>query len=156
MIIATKFFGDIEIKPQDILEFPGGLPGFEDVKRFVLLNMEEKGIYQVLQSIDQPQVALIVTNPYLFLKDYSFDLDGKTLELLEIESPKDVIILSIVTLRTPFSETTVNLQAPVVVNYNRNKGKQVILNDTFYHTKHLLASFRKEEKQHVSAESENK
>ncbi|MFG6114697.1 flagellar assembly protein FliW [Halobacillus sp. MO56] len=156
MKIVTKFFGELTIGRKEIIDFPAGLPGFEQEKAFVLLKMEDEGVYQVLQSVHRPEVALIVTNPYLFLPNYEFEIELQTQKLLKIVSPEDVIILSVVTLRDPFSKTTVNLQAPLVVNYNKNIGKQVILNDTSYHTKHLLASFRKEAVQHAGAESKNK
>lgn len=156
MKIATKFFGELSIGKNEIIDFPAGLPGFEQEKAFVLLKMEDEGVYQVLQSVEQQEVAFIVTNPYLFFSNYEFEIDPQTQKLLKIVSPEDVIILSVVTLRDPFSKTTMNLQAPLVVNYNENIGKQVILNDTSYHTKHLLASFRKEDIQHAGAESKSK
>lgn len=51
-----------------------------------------------------------------FFKDYGFDLDETTVELLEIESAEDVEVMAILTIEEPFEKSTANLMAPIVVN----------------------------------------
>ncbi|MYL33973.1 flagellar assembly protein FliW [Pontibacillus yanchengensis] len=140
MNIHTKFFGEVEIKEESIIEFPNGLPGFEHETRFVLLDIDEQSTYHSLQSVEQAEIALIVTNPYLFFRDYEFILDDNTVNLLGIQNSEDVVILSVLTLKDPFKDTTANLQAPIVLNSQNNKAKQVILKDTAYETKHHIIS----------------
>lgn len=138
MNIQTKYFDEITIEEKDILRFGQGIPGFLEEKQFVLLPLTEDQVYFVLQSVKTPELAFVVTNPFLFFKDYDFVLDEATVEQLNIEKPEDVAVYSILTLQDPFEKTTANLQAPVVVNTKNNQAKQVILNDEKYKTKHSL------------------
>lgn len=135
MKINTKFFGEIDVNEEQIIQFPNGIPGFEQEKEFVLLDINEEGTYSSLQSVNNAGVALVVSNPYLFFSDYEFDLDHNTVNLLNIDSHEDVMVLSVLTIKDPFKETTANLQAPIIINHKKNKAKQLILNDTNYQTK---------------------
>lgn len=138
MNIQTKFHGEIEIQPDHLWNFPKGIPGFEDEKEFVLLPIKGNDIFQVLQSSNTSSVAFIVTNPYTLVADYSFDIDEPTIELLEIEKPKDVFVLGILTLKQPFETSTINLQAPLIFQMNSRKAKQMILNDNRFTTRHTI------------------
>ncbi|WP_345242344.1 flagellar assembly protein FliW [Pontibacillus salipaludis] len=139
MNILTKYFGEVEVNSEDVIHFPNGLPGFEQEQEFVVLPIDEAGIYQSLQSVKSEEISLVVANPYVFFKAYEFSLDDKTLETLRIESPSEVAVFSVLTLREPFSDTTANLQAPIIVNTRNQKGKQLILTNTPYKTRHLIA-----------------
>ncbi|MGG0644203.1 flagellar assembly protein FliW [Sporosarcina gallistercoris] len=129
MTIQTKFHGELDIDTIAQWTFPKGLPGLEDEKQFVLLPIEENDSFQVMQSITSSNVALIVSNPYTIVNDYSFEIDEPTLELLEIKSQEDLMILAVMTLKQPFELSTINLQAPLVFNIKNHKAKQMILND---------------------------
>ncbi|MBM7570243.1 flagellar assembly protein FliW [Aquibacillus albus] len=143
MNINTKYFGEISIKDEDVIHFPHGIPGFLDEKEFALLDLEDNPVFQVLQSISNVSLAFIVTNPYHFLKEYEFELDQNTMELLHIESEKDVVVLSIVSLKDPFEESTVNLQAPIIINNTKKRGKQYITNINEFSTKVAIFSQNK-------------
>lgn len=140
MNIDTKYFGSIEIDDKEIINFPLGVPGFTSEKRFVLLPLEDNPLFQVLQSTSNTDPAFIVVNPYHFLREYAFDIDDSTIELLEIESEKDVSVLSIVSLKNPFEESTINLQAPVVINPTKNVAKQYVTNSKVYTTREGIFS----------------
>ncbi|WP_226580603.1 flagellar assembly protein FliW [Halobacillus litoralis] len=138
MKIKTKHFGDVEVKEEGCFHFEHGLPGFENYHTFALLPVDEKGVYMALQSIDESGIALIVTNPYLFLTDYEFDLDESTIAETQLEIPEDAAVYNVLTLRESLQQSTINLKAPIVLNARTKKGKQVILNNESYQTKHPL------------------
>lgn len=138
MNIQTKFHGEIDIEPISQWAFPKGLPGLEDEKQFVLLPIEGNNSFQVLQSVTSANIALIVSNPYTIVNDYSFEIDEPTLELLKIKSTEDVMILAVMTLRQSFESSTINLQAPLVFNISNLTAKQMILNDTTYNLRHTI------------------
>ncbi|MFC7062471.1 flagellar assembly protein FliW [Halobacillus seohaensis] len=138
MKIETKYFGELEVKEEDFIHFENGIPGFESYHKYALLPVDDAGLYLALQSVDEAGVALIVTNPYLFYKDYAFDLDEKSQNDLDIAKPEDVAVYGVVTVKEPFSKSTLNLQGPIIVNLEKNKGKQIILNSPTYRTKHPL------------------
>ena len=132
MKVETKYFGEIEVSEDRIIDFPQGVPGFQDQKQFVLLDLEDSPVFHVLQSVTNIKAAFIVANPYHFRKDYEFNLDDGMLEVLEIEKEEDVAVYVILSIREPFEKSTMNLQAPVVVNQTKRKGKQYIMNNSGY------------------------
>lgn len=132
MTIQTKFHGELDIDTIAQWTFPKGLPGLEDEKQFILLPIEGNDSFQVMQSVTSVNVALIVSNPYTIINEYTFEIDEPTVELLEIKSQEDLMILAVMTLKQPFESSTINLQAPLVFNINNNKAKQMILNDANY------------------------
>ena len=91
-----------------------------------------------MQSVRTPQLAFVITNPFTFYKDYDFTIEDKIVKQLDIESATDVKVFNILTLQEPFEESTVNLQAPIIINTKNNQAKQVILNNESYKTKHPL------------------
>lgn len=138
MNIHTKYSGTVTISPEDKFIFEHGLPGFEEEKEFALLPFDESGLLYVLQSITRAQVALVITDPFPFFKDYEIMLNDSQTAELEAQSQKDITVFAVLTVQEPFHETTANLQAPVVLNTARQKGRQIILADAAYRTKHKL------------------
>lgn len=139
MNIQTAFLGEVKIEESQIIRFDHGLPGFEEENKFTIIPLEESSVYQVLQSVQTPQIAFITVNPFAFT-NYSFDLDESTVHNLEIKSEEDVAILSIVTVKEPFSNSTVNLMAPIVINTRSHKAKQMILENSEFPIRHPLTS----------------
>lgn len=140
MRIRTKFFGEIELTFEQRWHFPKGIPGFEDEKEFALLPIENNTIFQVLQSVNVSDIALIVANPYLLVEDYSFDIDESTIELLDIVKESDLFVLGVLSLKEPFEKSTINLQAPIVFQIATKKAKQMILNDNMFSIRHEIGS----------------
>ncbi|WP_226676398.1 flagellar assembly protein FliW [Rossellomorea aquimaris] len=138
MKINTKYHGEIEVESEEILTFEHGIPGFGEEKQFVLLLLPENEWFHILQSVTTPQLGFVVTDPFLFFKEYDFELDQASVESLGKPSEKDVQVLSILTVRETLNESTANLQAPIILNLANRKGKQVILTNPDYQTKHQI------------------
>lgn len=138
MNIKTKYHGEMVINEKEILTFENGIPGFLDEKQFILLPLTDDRVYFVLQSVQTEELTFVVTDPFLFFPDYDFNLEDTVVSQLHIEAPTDVKVMNILTLQDPFEKTTVNLQAPIVINTKNNEAKQVILNYEAYKTKHPL------------------
>lgn len=132
MKINTKFHGAIEVERSDCWAFPQGVPGLEDEKEWIILPIDGEDVFQVLQSTKTQEVAFIVMNPYMLSPTYDLVLDEATVELLEIERQEDVLVLAVVTLREPFSTSTWNAQAPLILNAKTKKGRQMITNNKNY------------------------
>ncbi|WHY61438.1 flagellar assembly protein FliW [Cytobacillus firmus] len=137
MNILTKFHGEQVINREDIIKFPTGIPGFFEEKEFYIFPLEGTELF-VLQSVKTTEIAFIVTDPFVLFPQYEFDLPEEAIEKLEIQLDKDVATFTILTVREPFRETTANLQAPIVINQTKKLGKQVILSQTPYQTKHKI------------------
>ena len=138
MKIETKYHGEIHIEEKDIITFANGIPGFLEEKKFIFLPFGEDTGISIMQSVSNAGLAFVVTNPFLFLKEYDFTIDDQVVEQLQLESEKDVTVYVILTVQDPFEKTTANMQAPVVLNSKKQLAKQVILTNTSYHTKHSI------------------
>lgn len=130
MKIDTKLLGEVEIEEKDILTFEFGLPGFPEIKKFALLPLDTDLPIAVLQSIEETALGFIVAFPYAFKNDYAFDISEEDLIDLQIEKEEDILVYSIVTLKESFNDSTLNLLAPVILNINKNLGKQIVLQDS--------------------------
>ncbi len=129
MIIQTKFLGEVTIEEKEIIHFANGLPGFENIKEFVILPLEKDSPFAILQSIEQYEIGFLVAFPFVFKSDYAFYLADEDSEELRLESPDDLITYTIVTLKEPFNSSTINLQAPVLINHKQKRAKQLVLQD---------------------------
>lgn len=138
MKLATKYQGEQEIDEKQVINFKNGIPGFQDETEFALLPFLDELPYFILQSTQTPELAFVVVDPYPFFPAYQYELPAALIESLKIESHEDVATFVILTLKEPFSASTANLKGPVVINVKEKEGKQLILNESTYETKHSL------------------
>ena len=147
MRLKTKYFGEIECSEEDKLHFPAGLFGFEEEKEFFLLPFEGgEGSLLCFQSAVTPGLAFVAMNPFSLKPDYAPVLTPAELEDMGVERSEDLCFYTLCVVRSPVSESTVNLRCPVAINDQTRQAVQVILEDGGYHMHHLLSEFgRKEE-----------
>ena len=139
MILKTKYFGELEVEETEIYHFKHGVPGFEQVKRFVLINNEEEGSpFKWLQGVDEPRPAFVIVDPFAIRKDYEVELKDEVLEELDIKDAADVSVYCIVVVPDDISKMTVNLQAPLILNTVSHKGRQFILDTDRYGVRHYI------------------
>lgn len=139
MNIQTSRFGDIEVPETNLIEFTRELPGFENESSFALLPCGDDSPFVFMQSVTTPELAFLLTDPFLFFAGYEFEIDDATLEELAIDSSEDVHICAILTMYGgDVSSMTANLLAPVVINTANRKAKQVVVEKSSYTTKHEL------------------
>src|SRR6056297_3577026 len=131
MKLKTTLFGEIEIDKEDIITFKDGLYGFKDEKEFVLLADKDAPFFW-LQSVTNPDLDFVVTEPWGFCKDYEFDLTEGVEEELKLEDEDDVLIVNIIVVPENPEDMTMNLKAPIVVNKVQRLAKQIILEDDGY------------------------
>ncbi|WP_332239063.1 flagellar assembly protein FliW [Sporolactobacillus sp. KGMB 08714] len=136
MKIFTKYFGEQEVDASEIVTFPAGLPGFSDEKRFIFQPFGE--VFSILQSIDRTEIAFVTTSPFLFFDRYSVDLPDHFVRQLAVQSKSDVAVRVIVSVQKPFSESTANLRAPVIINTRDRVGKQYIPERSSYSLRERL------------------
>jgi flagellar assembly factor FliW len=117
-----------DVEDDRLLTFADGIPGFPEAKRFALVDLAQEGAFQLLQSLDDPDVALIVCVPWLFFPDYAPVLDSRDQQDLGIDHPEDAIVFCAVTVGD--EETLyLNLLGPFVINAQTRQGRQVVLAD---------------------------
>lgn len=138
MQIQTVYFGEVEIDSKKVIYFENGIPGFEEEKEFIILPLEENSAFEVMQSVQNSQLAFIIISPYAVSISYSFDIDEVTVHALGIEEEHEVTVYVIVSLKETLDQSTVNLKAPIIINTTNNKAKQVILNKEEYAIRYPL------------------
>ena len=119
-------FGEIEYDPDNTLQFPEGLVGFEALRAFVVMPNEKEGPLFWIQSIDDPQVAFILTDPTGFYFDYKVVPDGRERQKLGIDEDGECLIVSVVSVLAD-RKITLNLAAPILFAPETNRALQVIL-----------------------------
>ena len=127
-ILPTKALGSIEIRPEQIIRFPDGLFGFNECTEFALLEESEDAHFKWLQSTTDPNVAFIINQPELFMRDpYRAVVSSADLSLLQVKRTEDCLIFVIVTIpHDQPDKMTANLQGPVLINRDSRTGRQVI------------------------------
>ena len=137
--VNTSRFGEIEVDESKIVHFENGIPAFDDEHEFIILPYEEDSPYYFMQSLKSPDLAFLLTIPFLFFNDYSFELDDDTVKELDIKDPEKVFYYSMVTIPNgSIRYMTANLVAPIVLNSENMQAKQVVLEKSNYTTKHRL------------------
>ena len=127
MLIDTDRFGTFDTKDSKLIEFPQGLPGFEDLHNFIILEVAQTKPIYWLQSTDNKYVALPVILTFEILDDYYIDIRDNELDELFVQSQNDLLIMNVVVIPEPIEKMTVNLAAPIVINAVKGIGKQIIV-----------------------------
>lgn len=112
-----------------VLRFVDGIPGFGGAHDFTLSDLTEDGTFQLLASMDDPGLSLVVTVPWLFFPDYAPDLPDSDLRSLGIESAGEVAVFCSVIAEEVSEGLILNLRAPFVANHRTLTARQVILED---------------------------
>lgn len=145
MLLKTTQFGEIEIDKTKKILFKEGIPGFEMLKEYILLEDEDiQSPFKYLQSTDQGDVCFVLFNPYTLKTDYKPTIKEKYFAKLGGGKDEDFFVLVMVTIGKTLVETTVNLMAPLLIHQETRLGLQVITEDDTYTTKHPILDFKQE------------
>ena len=159
MKLTTRHFGEIDIDESKIIAFEDGLPGFEELKRFVLFHDETEAentdaagdrpvnadsVFLWLQSVDDGEVSFVLLNTFMFMPSYAPEIEEAALDSLGTFEPGDLIIRNIAVVSDKLENMTVNLCAPVVINEATQKGKQVMVTNKEYHVRHRIVQESRE------------
>lgn len=138
IVVKSSRFGEIAVDPVEVVTMKGGLLGFSGLERFVLINNPEQAPFMWLQCLDDGELAFVVVDPFVFFPGYKVSAKRDEIEPLGLSRIEDATILSIVTIPLNPSDITANLRGPLVFNVDTRIGKQLVLIDDRYHTKHYL------------------
>ncbi len=136
MEVRTTRFGVIEIAEDRVITFPKGLLGFPGQKQYCLLEPGDDACFFWLQSLDEPSLAFVVTDPSLFVQDYSVPIREEQMKELNLSSLDDAQVFCIVNKLE--EQLTGNLQGPLIVNTLSRVGEQMVLAEKRWTTRHPL------------------
>lgn len=160
MQISTVRFGTVEIDENKILFFHGGLPGLEEYKEFVILQISESYPVVWMQSTEEGSVCLPVIDSFLAVPDYTFNISDGDVTELELSGPENLLVLSVVVIPEEIEGMTTNLAAPIIINMESGHAKQIILNGGEYNVRypifHEICRLIKEENADAGSVKEDK
>lgn len=138
MTIQTNV-GEITVEEKDIVVFKQGLPGFERLRKFAVIALEDTRPIQWLVSLEDKEVSLPVIDPWMVRYDYHLDIPKNIVEYLNITKEDKVFIITVIRIPDSKPDTmTVNLAAPIIINLDNNKALQYIPEKSEYQLRHLV------------------
>jgi flagellar assembly factor FliW len=132
-VINTRF-GQVEYDPDKTLNFPRGLVGFEDLHDFIVMPNKKNGPLFWIQSVDDPDIAFVLSDPTNFFLDYRVVPDDREKAILGMGEEDECFVLTVATV-PPDRQITFNLMAPILYAPASNRAIQVILENSNYSTK---------------------
>jgi len=146
MIIKTKYFDEIEVTDEEKIHFPEPIPGFEDQFNYVIVQFyEDSDSLLCLQSVENPDLALVLINPNCVMDKYTPVLSHEDKTALQADKDTPLAYYAISVVHDDWKDSTINLKCPVVVNPEKMLGRQIIMEDTSYSMRHPIESeFTKE------------
>lgn len=150
--IETSRFGRIEVDDKAVLHF-NGLPGFSNATRFAVVDHSDTESFSWLVSLDDPNLAFVIANPWHFFPGYDPAVAPRHLKGLDIADSDHLEIVVFASFHGP--KVTLNLSAPILINRDARRAAQVILDDPRYSTREEIPALdsKRAQSQAVSAES---
>lgn len=138
--IDTRF-GELEVDPSQVITFPRGIPGFEKNTRWKLFHEMNQdggwlnGVVVYLQSLDEGDVSLPLTDPTLFGFNYDLVLTDSEVAELGLKDPGDILVMTTLSVKNAvqgahppaLSDLYVNISAPILINVKSRIGMQKVL-----------------------------
>ncbi len=149
MQVETTRFGVLDIPDDRVIHFPKGLLGFSQCKRYCLLEPGEDGAFWWLQSIEEPSLAFVVTDPSIFVPEYTVPIKPEQMAEWGLERLEDAQVFVIV---NKVDQTlTGNLQGPLVINTVTKQAEQVVVAEKRWTTRHALMRVQSAQPRALSA-----
>ncbi len=131
--ILTRF-GEIEYDPTNTIHFPAGILGFPTLHDFIVMPNKKEGPLFWIQSIDDTDIAFVLTDPSNFFLSYNVVPDEAEKNMLQMEEGDECFVLTVVTV-PPDQKITINLTAPILFSPKSNRAIQIILENSEYQSK---------------------
>lgn len=142
--IQSKYFGEVEYEPKDLIRFSVGLFGFEEEREFLLLPFDGSGGSMLcLQSVRTPALAFVLLDPFTLDPGYTPVLEEADLKHFGVKEEGELGFYVLCAVKNPVSDSTVNLKCPLVIHPETRQARQVIMER--YEMRHPLAEFSRGE-----------
>jgi flagellar assembly factor FliW len=109
--VESSRFGTLAIEAGAIIEFPAGLIGLGG-RRWAVVTKDESSPFSWLHSLDDPALALPVTNPWAFFADYEVALSDADTERFAAD---EVAVWVTVRTGAALADFSANLRAPILI-----------------------------------------
>jgi len=130
MKFTNRQFGELEFDEKYVIEFQEGILGFEEYKRYLIVNDEDSEPFRWLVSLEDADLSFAMIDPALIIDSYRPGV---------VKDPNATVFL-LVALKQPLEGSTTNLRSPIVIDNATQKGRQLILDDEALSVRHPLFS----------------
>jgi len=124
MEVSTTRFGRLHAEADDLVLFPAGLLGMQNLRHWLLLFDACNETVAWLQSAESDELAFAVVSPRRFAPRFQLRIGRRELQSMGLESVGDAEVLAIVGQSEP--GLSLNLKAPLLIDLERRLGRQVI------------------------------
>lgn len=130
MKIKTSRFGELEVDKKDIIEFTEGLLGFENLKKFFIVDPGDQTLILWLQSVDSADTALPIIEPKIFQPNCLIKLLPVELNSLSLDNLQNASVYTVLTIPQNVTDMSANLKAPIIINNKTKFARQIVLQDS--------------------------
>jgi flagellar assembly factor FliW len=134
MKFTNRQFGEMELEEKHIVDFPDGIIGFGEYRKFLIVDDVDSQPFRWLVSLEDEDLSFAMIDPALVVEDYQSRLFRGL----------DATIFILVAIKNPIEASTMNLRSPIVIDNGTRQGRQVILEDELLSIKHPLFNRRTE------------
>ena len=134
MKFTNRQFGEMEFEPKHVLVFPDGIIGFQNLKKYLIVDDADSQPFRWLVSLEDPDISFALIEPDAVLPDYRE----------QHIHDRDTSVFLFVAIKDPIDASTMNLRSPVVIGSTDRMGHQIILEDDTLEMRHLLFANRSE------------
>ncbi len=136
--VESSRFGSLHVERSKIIRFVRKIPGFEGLREFVLLDHDREGVFKWLQSVEDPDVAFLLTFPGLFRSGYTVPIEAHHLDELGASSVDSVAVFVMVSASRVKGSVSLNLRAPVLLNAEGMLAMQFIVDREDYECRYMV------------------
>ena len=129
----------MELTEEERIYFPEPLPGFEALFNYAIIQFySDSDSLLCLQSLDDPDLALVLINPLYVMEKYSPALSAEDMAALQAGGDTPLAYYAIAVIHDNWKDSTINLKCPVIVNPDKMLGRQIITDDNSYSMRHPI------------------
>lgn len=138
--IESSRFGTLTVEAERVITFPRGLLGFPTLTRYALIQAAQENYFFWLQSVEEPTLAFVVTDPSTFFKGYEVPVKEETRQELDLED--ESMAQCFVICNKVNGWLTANLLGPILVNAANRTAQQIVLTEKKWTTRQPLMQLR--------------
>ena len=143
--LHSKQLGQVEVNPDQIVDFPYGVPGFEQERRFLLLEKPSLGPIVFLQCVDAPELCFFTAPVTAIDPDYQLAVTPEDLRVIGWDHDRqpnisDELICLAVLAAPENGQWAANLLAPIIVEPRNRRGVQAVRADSRYSHRHPIGA----------------
>jgi flagellar assembly factor FliW len=112
--LESSRFGTVEVPAEAIVEFPTGLIGLGG-RRYALLARSEESTFVWLHSLEDPELALPLTNPWQFFNSYEVELSDDEADRIGVNDAEETAVYVTVRAAETLEDFSANLRAPILI-----------------------------------------